>query len=251
MEWGNWGCAPARHSRQVGDNTVGRNQMVSKEESGVNRVLGAPHCPLCGDGSTLIFYNERLRHYHRCSQCLLTFMDAAFLPDIKAEKARYLEHNNDPQEESYRQFLSKLTEPLILNLRSGARGLDFGCGYKPSISVLMAESGYEMANYDPIFHPDKSVLEESYDYITCCETAEHFHAPAKEFDMLNSMLVSGGTLALRTEILDADEKFAGWWYRRDITHVSFYKLDTMIWLADHYGWQWEWPEQNIMLFHKD
>lgn len=251
MEWGNWGSAFAPHGRQVGDSAVGRNPMVSEEEIGINKVAGAPQCPLCGAGSTFIFYNERLRHYHRCSQCRLTFMDAAFLPDIKAEKARYLEHINDPREKGYHQFLSKLTEPLALNLRPGARGLDFGCGYKHSISVLMAENGYEMANYDPFFYPDKSVLEEKYDFITCCETAEHFHAPAKEFDLLNRMLVSGGTLALRTEILDADEKFAGWWYRRDITHVSFYKLDTMIWLADHYGWQWEWPEQNIMLFHKE
>jgi hypothetical protein len=42
---------------------------------------------------------------------------------------------------------------------------------------MLAEAGHAMALYDPFFRPDPAALERDYDFITCTETAEHFHHP--------------------------------------------------------------------------
>ena len=36
---------------------------------------------------------------------------------------------------------------------------------------------------------------------------------------------------------NADDRFATWHYRRDPTHVVFYREETFAWLAAHFGWE--------------
>ncbi|MGB2360319.1 MAG: methyltransferase, partial [Porticoccaceae bacterium] len=60
-----------------------------------------------------------------------------------AEKAIYDQHQNSPDDLQYRRFLSRLTEPLLERLGPCSRGLDFGCGPGPTLSVMMAEQGHD------------------------------------------------------------------------------------------------------------
>jgi 2-polyprenyl-3-methyl-5-hydroxy-6-metoxy-1,4-benzoquinol methylase len=100
---------------------------------------------------------------------------------------------------------------------------------------MMEERGHHMTVYDPLFAPDISALERQYDFVTCTEVVEHFHQPAREFELLASLVRPGGVLAIMTSLLHDGIDFQKWHYRRDPTHVSFYRRHTFIWLARHLG----------------
>jgi SAM-dependent methyltransferase len=207
-------------------------------------------CPLCGDPTPqrLAAIHDRL--YHRCGQCGLAFLDRSMLLGSSEERARYETHENDPADARYRAFLDRLAAPLVERLPVGAEGLDYGSGPGPTLSVMLEERGFPMAVYDPFFAPDPSVLERTYDFITCTETAEHFFEPATEFDRLERLLRPGGWLGLMTGVLHSDIGFEKWWYVRDPTHVCFYAPETFRWIAGHYGWSLVAPARNVVLFRR-
>ena len=53
-----------------------------------------------------------------------------------------------------------------------------------------------------------------------------------------------------TLLQDDDAAFATWHYRRDPTHVVFYREETFSWLADHYGYHLKRPHPNVAFFQK-
>ncbi|KPQ27098.1 MAG: Methyltransferase domain [Marinobacter excellens HL-55] len=210
-----------------------------------------PRCPVCETGILQPFRTVAGIRYLRCGQCQATVMapECRLTPD--EERAVYALHNNEPEDGGYRRFLSKLSEPLLTKLTSGAQGLDFGCGPGPALAGMMQEAGYEMALYDPFFHPTMSALERQYDFITCTEVVEHLYRPAEVFRQLDSLLKPGGWLGIMTCFQTDDDRFDHWHYRRDPTHVVFYRELTLAWLADHYGWQFEVPCKDVVLFRKE
>lgn len=173
---------------------------------------------------------------------------ARLAPD--AERAHYDFHENDPADEGYRAFLSRLATPLVRKLAPGAEGLDYGSGPGPTLSVILEEQGFGMTIYDPFFAPEEGALRRTYDFITCTETVEHFFRPREEFERLDALLRPGGWLAAMTEIRREDVPFRDWRYARDPTHVSFYRVATMDWIAGHFGWHRELPHPNVVLFQK-
>ncbi len=192
-------------------------------------------CPLCHDNSSLPFARVDARAYFRCRRCLLTFLDPAQLPDADAERQHYQLHENDPDDPGYRAFLDRLATPLCERLRPGSKGLDFGCGPGPALARMLEERGHLMTVYDPLFAPDASVLEQQYDFVTCTEVVEHFHQPAKEFELLASLVRPGGVLAIMTSLLHNGIDFDKWHYRRDPTHVCFYGKQTLKVIGMLYG----------------
>lgn len=207
-------------------------------------------CPVCETLALVPFQTINDTRYHRCETCEATVMDESGWLGEREEKAIYDLHDNDPQDEGYRGFLSKLTNPLLERLAPGARGLDFGCGPGPALAVMLREAGMEMTVYDPFFYPEKSVLKQQYDFITCTEVVEHLHRPAEVFRQLDGLLVSGGWLGVMTCFQTDDERFANWHYRRDPTHIVFYRRATMDWLASAHGWALEIPAKDVALFQK-
>lgn len=210
-----------------------------------------PTCPLCASRSIRAFANVESGLYFRCGDCRLTFLAPEHLPDRASELATYRLHQNDPGDPRYRAFLSRLIEPLLRHLEPGMVGLDFGCGPGPTIAPMLAERGLEVVDYDPFFRPDPGVLEQRYDFITCSETVEHFHAPGREFDRLDALLRPGGWLGLMTTLLEDDGGFADWWYRRDPTHVCFFRRETMSWIAARFDWSVRFAGSTVALFHKE
>ena len=169
--------------------------------------------------------------------------------DPTAERRRYDTHENDPTDSGYRQFLARLANPLVERLMPGAEGLDYGSGPGPTLSVMLNEMGFPMTIYDPFFTSDQGALSRTYDFITCTETAEHFFQPDVEFKRLNRLLKPKGVLGVMTELLEF-QVFVRWRYVRDETHVAFYRMRTMAWLAEHFGWSMECPVPNVVLFGK-
>lgn len=190
------------------------------------------------------------KDYYRCDTCLATFLLPSQQPGQDHEVAEYEKHNNDPKDSGYQKFLSKVTEPLYERLAAGAIGLDYGCGPGPALAEMMTSKGFTVALYDPFFQPDTQVLRHRYDFVTCTEVVEHFHQPAQEFAKLDQLLKSGAWLAIMTCWQTDDEKFASWHYRRDPTHVVFYKEATLRYLANQYGWEMHSPQKNVALMKK-
>lgn len=206
-------------------------------------------CPLCGCSELAALPVVRGRRYSRCALCRLGFMHPADRLPLEKERARYRLHRNDPSDQRYRQFLSRLSDPLVKLLSAGAEGLDFGCGPGPTLSVMLREQGFHMRDYDPCFALDPSALRRTYDFVTCTETAEHFHRPREEFDRLNGLMRPGGYLALMTEWLDGyEDRFSAWWYALDATHVCFYSLDTFDWIAANWRWSMYTPRRNVVFW---
>lgn len=190
------------------------------------------------------------RHYWRCPQCQATLLAAEQLPDPEFERSRYDLHENNPEDERYRQFLSRLAEPLVSELAPHQQGLDYGCGPGPALAQMLEEAGHSMALYDPFFFGDRTPLQSRYDFITCTEVVEHFHHPAQEFDRLTRLLKPGGWLAIMTCFQTDDRAFANWHYRRDPTHVTFYREYTFEVIAQQWGYHCQIPRRNVVLLRK-
>jgi hypothetical protein len=212
-----------------------------------NRRLSAMlACPLCDCPDLAALPSVQGREYSHCTVCRLAFMHPADRLPLEQERARYRLHRNDPADPGYRQFLRRLSDPLVEKLPPQAEGLDYGSGPGPTLSVMLQEQGFQMRDYDPCFAPDPSVLRCTYDFVTCTETAEHFHRPREEFDRLNGLIRPGGCLGLMTEWLDGyEDRFGAWWYALDATHVCFYSLQTLNWIAAHWGWSMDTPRRNV------
>ncbi len=185
-----------------------------------------------------------------CRSCEARFLVPDQRPGPQEERAHYLLHENDPDDRGYRKFLSRLAEPLLAKLNVECQGLDYGCGPGPALAAVLREAGHDMALYDPYFHSDPESLAQKYDFITCSETAEHFHNPADEFDSLNAMLRPGGWLGVMTCFQTDDALFANWHYRKDPTHVVFYREATFEVIAAQRGWSCEIPAKDVVLMQK-
>jgi len=207
-------------------------------------------CPLCAGARVTLFATVGDAPYLRCGRCHLTWLDPGRRPSEAAERARYQTHENDPADPRYRAFLSRLAEPLAARLVAGMEGLDYGAGPGPALAAMLTEAGFPMRVWDPFFAPDPAPLERSYDFITCTETAEHFFHPGREFRRLDDLLRRPGWLGLMTQVLEDDEGFGKWWYVRDPTHVSFYRPETLNWIAERHGWGLERPAPTVALFRK-
>ncbi|MGE3298727.1 MAG: class I SAM-dependent methyltransferase [Porticoccaceae bacterium] len=217
-------------------------------------MLPALHCPVCESNPVRRFARLEARDYWRCEACEATFVDPAQLPDIDTERAQYALHRNDPDDAGYRAFLGRLATPLLQRLQTrpppGLRGLDYGCGPGPALAAMLREAGHTVALYDPLFCNDPAVLTGSYDFIACTEVAEHFHHAAQAFAQLDRLLAPGGWLGVMTGFAPDDQDFARWHYRRDPTHVVFYRAATFEVLARRHRWRCEIPCNNVALLHK-
>ena len=211
-------------------------------------------CPLCRSTQTTLFHTSTQknleRDYRHCDTCDLVFVPPEFHVDTEAARERYLTHDNDPDNADYRRFLSRLWDELRPRLSKGARGLDYGAGPGPALAAMIEEDGYSAALYDPIFHPDETVLAHTYDFITCTETVEHFATPRADFIRLYELLAHGGWLGIMTDILEDKVEFGEWYYHRDPTHVAFYTPRTFRWIGEWLGLEVEIPHGRVVVLRK-
>lgn len=207
-------------------------------------------CPLCKEPETSFVLSDAIHTYYECPECRIVFADPGGFLKPADEKSRYDTHQNDPGDNGYLKFLNQLAIPVQNHLRTGAVGLDYGSGPGPAMDLLFKKGGWEMENYDPFYDKRPELLSKTYDFITCSETAEHFYHPIREFTNLWSMLRPGGILGIMTLILTETVDFESWHYRRDDTHVVFYRPESFIWLAGLFGAACEIHSDRVILLKK-
>lgn len=172
--------------------------------------------------------------------------ESEILPPGK-EKIEYLTHNNTLENKGYvnmfREFIKKTITPY-LDIKNNKRALDFGSGPGPDwvLAHLLIEEGVKVEIYDAYFAPEKVYIDKTYDLITCTEVLEHLKEPLETLKLLKKHLKSNDILALMTlfhpikgENLEGEEQFQQWWYRRDVTHASFFRPKTFQYIANLLG----------------
>ena len=204
-------------------------------------------CRVCRSANLEHFACVEKRRYERCSECRAILLAPEHLPGRSEERRHYLNHENDVDDPRYRKFVSKLVDPLAARLPAGAQGLDFGCGPGPVAAAMLRERGHHVALFDPFFVPEEAALSRTYDFIVCSEVVEHLHRPAAEFDRLEQLLRPGGVLGIMTCFQTDDSRFADWHYRRDPTHVVFYREETFRFIAERRNWTCNFPVKDVAL----
>ena len=206
-------------------------------------------CPLC-TALAAPFHEDRRRAYLRCGTCHLIFVPDAYHLSPAEEKSHYDLHQNSPDDQAYRGFLSRLFEPVNAGIAAGSSGLDFGSGPGPTLSVMFEEAGHRMAIYDPFYAADTSPLAIQYDFVTASEVAEHFRRPADDLARLWSCVRPGGLLGIMTKMALDREAFVRWHYTNDPTHVSFFSRETFAWLAAEWSAELTFAGQDVALLSK-
>ena len=210
----------------------------------------APLCPLCASADGELWCADMRRSYQRCGNCRLIWVPPRFHLSMKAEKAEYDLHQNSPDDQDYRGFLSRLFDPMNRQIAANSHGLDFGCGPGPTLSVMFEEAGHDVDLYDPFYADVQNVLRRRYDFVTASEVVEHFRDPPTGLARLWQCVRDGGVLGIMTKRPTTQSTFANWHYKNDLTHVSFYSDETFCWLANCWGAELEIVGADVVLFKR-
>ncbi len=208
------------------------------------------NCPLCGSNHIESYFSNKDSKYLICSECELVFSPDEFHLNETEEKSRYDLHRNNPKDERYRKFLSKIFNPVLRCLSPGDVGLDFGSGPGPTLSLMFSEQGYKVDLFDKFYANNESIFNNKYNFITSSEVVEHLDNPGVELNRLFNMLDNGGVLAIMTQMLSSDINFSSWHYKDDPTHVCFFSKNTMKYLAKSWQVDVSFYGDDVALFFK-
>ncbi len=165
---------------------------------------------------------------------------------------RYEQHQNSVTDKSYVAFLEQLSAPLARIARKGVRGLDFGAGpapdAHPALCEILKNAGLECLPFDPFFFPE--MPDGPFDFIASSETFEHFRRPAEQLWKIHDNLKTGGLLAVMTAFWDKTLFMNNWHYRRDFTHLCFYRLETFAWIQENFGFSRLWTDYRRVIILK-
>ncbi len=206
-------------------------------------------CPLCQFLSDF-FYKDTARNYYKCTNCSLVFVLPEEFVSIEEEKAVYELHQNSPEDQGYRNFLSRILEPMVQRISLNSVGLDFGCGPGPTLSIMFEEKGYQMKNFDPFFCNETKNLNQNYDFITSTEVLEHLRKPFESLNKVWGMLRNEGYLGIMTKMVINKESFKNWHYKNDETHICFFSKKTFAWLGELWDSKPIFLGSDVILFKK-
>lgn len=207
-------------------------------------------CPLCDSTNIQHYHTDKRRDYWQCTCCELVFVAEAQRLTSLEEKRIYDQHQNDPSDLGYRRFLSRFSNPLIERVEPNSYGLDFGCGPGPTLSKMLEQAGHNVELYDIYYFPDKSVLENQYDFITATEVIEHLYSPKKVWQKWLELVKAGGWIGVMTKLVRDLEAFSSWHYKNDLTHVCFYSRTTFQFLAQRDNLEIEFIGNDVILLRK-
>ena len=209
-------------------------------------------CKICSSSTKTLEDPQLKVSYSICKSCGFIYKNPSFHLAADAEHKQYKRHNNSLECSGYVKIFTDLIEEYIKPLHFTGKVLEFGSGPNPVLKILLEREKYQVFDYDPFFNPNEDYKKYKYDLITTTEVAEHFNDPLKEFNHLSSLLNKGRYLIVMTKLrLMSQSEFLNWWYRRDITHISFYSLETLEYIANLYNLElFKHNNNNIIVFKK-
>lgn len=182
------------------------------------------HCRIC-DNQAYLFYEDR-RPFYICKKCGLIFSDCPL--SIEEIKKHY-------QSQYVNVFDWNKEAKAILDVVSFAvkpqKIFDFGAG-SGFLSNVFRSMGMDVDSYEPMFHGafKAEQFSKGYDLVVLNEVVEHVEDINTIFDNLYAVTRTGGIIFISTAMTDAlinetgnfQELFNNWWYKDDLTHISFF-----------------------------
>jgi len=211
-------------------------------------------CKIC-EGKTESFYDDYMActTYH-CRPCELIFKDEEAIVSTESELKVYRQHNNTEENLGYvamfQDFIDKTIMPHKAEIETV---LDFGSGPNPVLAGILKREGFQTDYYDKFFAPEKVYEGKRYDLITSTEVIEHIADIQGVMQLFSEHLNPGGYLALMTQFHDnSPQQYLKWWYRRDPTHIVFYRPKSFEKVADKFGLTLRYhDDKKIVLLQKN
>ncbi len=195
-------------------------------------------CPFCQDKKSVIFEKIGSKTYYHCDPCGLVFLSRSELISSLEEKERYENHDNSEENGHYIKYLNTTVEKICSIVPKGATGLDFGCGKSLLTEKLLTQQGFFVSSFDVFFHPTEEVFKKKYEFILLSEVIEHLREPHEEIRRIKSLLNANGFLFIKTKLLSNEiQDFRNWYYRRDKTHIQFFREQTFFKMAELFNLQ--------------
>ena len=211
------------------------------------------HCKIC-QGATEAFFDDYMKcETYYCPTCEFIFKEETAIISREKELKVYEQHNNTEENLGYVAMFQDFMEKTFLPYKNEIRTvLDFGSGPNPVLANLMARQGFQVDHYDKFFAPQKVYEDKKYDLITSTEVIEHISEVQETMALFSEHLQEGGYLALMTQFHPNEkEAYLKWWYRRDPTHISFFRPHALQTLArQHYLQYISDDDKKVILFKK-
>ena len=190
-------------------------------------------CKICGT-TTHTFHDALMQSdFFHCHDCQFIFKDRANYVTSTQELQQYQQHNNTFESTGYVQMFQSFIDVVVQPHKEEVKtALEFGSGPGPVLAQLLRREGFEVDIYDKYFSPQKVYEHKQYDLITSTEVIEHIDDPLALFAFFKTHLRAGGYLGLMTQFHhNTPKSFLQWWYRKDPTHISFFRPHTFEVLA--------------------
>jgi hypothetical protein len=207
-------------------------------------------CNICSSPSALFSYGKILGKCQACGfvQCETPYwLDECYSDAITKSDTGLVWRNN---------LNAKISSSIIrIFYDSHGRFLDYGGGYGLFVR-LMRDAGYDFYWHDRFcanlfargFKADLSAASGRYELVTAFEVFEHLPEPMKAFDEIFSF--SRSVLFTTVPLPATIPKPGEWWYYglEHGQHVSFYTLDTLRYVAKHFGVNFYRASNSMFMF---
>lgn len=203
-------------------------------------------CRLCSKPSTIVFHDTRI--FFACNRCGLIFTDRN-LSDSDSIKHYIAQHDNGFNWIHEADYILK----LIPTINDNYAILDYGsgCGL---LAKELRERGFNVSCYEPMYDGlfDLSKYNYNYDVIILNEVIEHVDNILLVLNNIYYSLKSKGYIiikTLRTDSIiispfDFETIFKSWWYKDDLTHISFFSYLTFEYICNNMF-------DNLKIIHND
>lgn len=194
-------------------------------------------CLICKSETKTINDLQFELNYFSCEKCGFIAQDRDSTVSFDEERVEYDRHENNIENEGYVNYFKKFIDKALIPYADLGVGLDFGSGPEPVFSqVMKRDYDAKMDIYDLHYQTEEVYQGKYYDYIVSTEVIEHVSNPLEFLTLLAKHLKPGGVIALMTLFHTCnDAAFLQWWYRRDITHISFFTPMTFRYMAQKLG----------------
>ena len=185
-------------------------------------------CRLCESKTSVVFKNTR--HFFACTNCGLIFSDCP-LPEQEKQAHYTGQYDNGFNWENEARYFTKFLPAEKISYKI----LDYGSG-GGHLANELRKTGYDIDCYEPMFHGEFDMLQHygAYDFIILNEVIEHVEHLKNILENINYSLKPGGQVLIKTMVTDGlisdpynfEYNFKEWWYKDDLTHISFFSSIT-------------------------